>query len=93
MKESSNYESWFYNRYEDGLACFDRVLELDPHHAICQTARALTLATITNPIKLPKRKDLDSARKPLESEESIRLSLTEERHIFGQTYNEELELE
>lgn len=93
MKESSNYESWFYNRYEDGLACFDRVLELDPHHAICQTARALTLATINNPIKLPKRKDLDSARKPLESEESIRLSLTEERHFFGQTYNEELELE
>lgn len=87
MKESSNYESWFYNRYEDGLACFDRVLELDPHHAICQTARALTLATITNPIKLPKRKDLDSARKPLETEKFVKLSLTEENQFFGQISN------
>ncbi|NMG60441.1 hypothetical protein E1H12_18460 [Geitlerinema sp. P-1104] len=61
--------------------------------ALKSPPRALTLATITNPIKLPKRKDLDSVRKPLKSEESIRLSLTKERYFFGQVYNEELELE
>jgi tetratricopeptide (TPR) repeat protein len=66
------------HQYEEALNCFDRVLELDPNHAICQTARALTLATIPNPIKLPKRRQSESERKPLEAEASIALSLIRE---------------
>lgn len=76
------------HRYEEALICFDRVLELDPYHAICQTARALTLATIPNPIKLPKRKYSESERKPLEAEARIELSLSEEKQFAGEICQE-----
>jgi tetratricopeptide (TPR) repeat protein len=82
------------HRYEEALICFDRVLEIDPYHAICQTARALTLATIPNPIKLPKRIYSESEIKPLETEASIALSLSEKKQIAGEiSQSEELEPE
>jgi hypothetical protein len=82
------------HQYEEALNCFDRVLELDPNHAICQTARALTLTTIPNPIKLPKRRQSESDNKPLEAEESIALSLSAEKQIAWEIcQSEELERE
>jgi hypothetical protein len=59
--------------------------------ALKSPPRTLTLATIPNSIKLPKRKNLASARKPLETEKFVKLSLTEENQFFGQISNEELE--
>jgi len=81
------------HRYEEALICFDKVLELDPYHAICQTARVLTLATIPNPIKLPKRRESESDRKPLEAEASIALSLSEETQFAEEICQSELERE
>ncbi len=71
------------HRYEEALICFDKVLEIDPYHAICRTTRALTLATIPNPIKLPKGKYSQSERKPLEAEEAIALDLLSKQNQYG----------
>lgn len=81
------------HRYEEALICFDKVLEIDPYHAICQTTRALTLATIPNPIKLPKGNYSESERKPLEAEEAIALRLSKQKQFAGEICLEELEPE
>ncbi|MGK7877086.1 MAG: tetratricopeptide repeat protein [Xenococcaceae cyanobacterium] len=54
MTKLHYYETWFdkgmllqeEDKLSEALACFDKVLEIEPNHAICQTARALTLVTI-----------------------------------------------
>ena len=76
------------HRYEEALVCFDKVLEIDPERAICKTARVLTLATIANPIKLPKRRYSESERKPLEAEVAIALSLSQESQVAGEICQE-----
>jgi len=67
--------------YEKGLECFNHVLQLDPNHALCKTTLALTLATIPQPIKLPKLPNTERENLPIEAEVSISISLPRERAI------------
>lgn len=61
--------------------------------ALTSTPRALTLATIPNPIALPKGKYSESEIKPLEAEASIALSLREENQMAGEICQSEWEPE
>ncbi len=78
-------------RYEEGLACFNRVLELEPNHALCKTTRALTLAAIPNPIKLPKMRTIEAEKPPLEAEATVQICLTREREMGGEVGEMELD--
>lgn len=80
-------------RYSDALKCFDRVLEINPDDAICQTTRILTLATFANPIKMPKVTDEEPEREPMETEASIQLSLNRETQIYWERIDGEIERE
>ena len=79
------------SRYEEGLACFDRVLELEPNHALCKTTRALTLAAISHPIKLPKVRKIEAENPPLEAEATVQIRLTREREMTGEVGEMELD--
>ncbi|WP_354634595.1 hypothetical protein [Planktothricoides raciborskii] len=46
------------------------------------------MATISNPIKLPKGKYSESERKPLEREEAIALSLSKQKQFAGEICQE-----
>ena len=78
-------------RYKEGLAWFDRVLELEPNHALCKTTRALTLAAIPNPIKLPRVPTIEEDKQPIKAEASIPLSLIDQQEIAGEMGEIELE--
>lgn len=78
-------------RYEEGLACFNRVLELEPNYALCKTTRALTLAAIPNPIKLPKMRKIEAKNPLLEAEAMVQIGLTREREMTGEVGEMELD--